>query len=63
MRNVLTVAIEAIVIGIMNVVIIKLLSNIKSLKTWLVYLLSGAGIHILFEVLGGNEYWCRTTYT
>lgn len=64
MRDVVTVTIEAIVIGLMNVILIKLLSNLKSFesKSWMVYMLSGAAIHVLFEIFGGNEYWCRTTY-
>jgi hypothetical protein len=31
-------------------------------KTSTLYFISGALIHLLFEVFGGNEWWCLATY-
>lgn len=67
MRSVVTVMLEAIVIGIMNTLIIIALEKIImkteiKTKTSTLYFISGALIHLLFEVFGGNEWWCRTTY-
>lgn len=63
MRPVVTVILEAIVIGIMNALIIIALEKMKTkLRTWMLYFVSGALIHLLFEVFGGNEWWCLTTY-
>ena len=67
MRSVVTVMLEAIVIGIMNTLIIVALEKIImkteiKIKTSTLYFISGALIHLLFEVFGGNEWWCLTTY-
>ena len=67
MRSVVTVMLEAIVIGIMNTLIIIALEKIImkteiKTKTSTLYFISGALIHLLFEVFGGNEWWCLTTY-
>jgi hypothetical protein len=55
--------IEAVVIGIMNLVLFELLkhSNIK-ISHNLMLVLCGALIHIIFEYTGGNKWWCTTTY-
>ena len=67
MRSVVTVMLEAIVIGIMNTLIIIALEKIImkteiKTKTSTLYFISGALIHLLFEVFGCNEWWCLTTY-
>lgn len=67
MRSVVTVMLEAIVIGIMNTLIIIALEKIImkteiQTKTSTLYFISGALIHLLFEVFGGNEWWCLATY-
>ena len=67
MRSVVTVMLEAIVIGIMNTLIIIALEKIImkteiKTKTSTLYFISGAMIHLLFEVFGGNEWWCLATY-
>lgn len=67
MRSVVTVMLEAIVIGIMNTLIIIALEKIImkteiKTKTSTLYFISGALIHLLFEVFGGNEWWCLATY-
>lgn len=54
---------EAIIIGIMNAVLIYILSKLKmKMKMPIVYLLAGALIHIIFEYTGGNKWWCTQTY-
>ena len=67
MRSIVTVMLEAIVIGIMNTLIIIALEKIImkteiKTKTSTLYFISGALIHLLFEVFGGNEWWCLATY-
>lgn len=72
-RSVGLVAVEAIVIGILNVIfisILKSLSLLKSLKThmnedishYIEYMLAGILIHVGFEYTGGNQKWCIETY-
>jgi hypothetical protein len=63
MRNISTVFIEALVIGIMNATLfwsLKQLGLNVSHKTLMV--ITGALIHLIFEYAGGNEWWCRQTY-
>jgi hypothetical protein len=63
MRSVSTVAIEAIVIGVMNLILIRTLVALKSgLPHGLEYVIVGAFIHILFEYTGANQFWCKSTY-
>lgn len=63
MRPVRDVLLEATIIGILNIVIYYLLRRIsKKSKTTLLLFVSGFMIHILFEYLGGNEWWCRKSY-
>lgn len=60
-RPISDVMMEAIIIGIMNVVLILGLSKINK-NSYLVFFLAGALIHILFEYTGGNKWWCEKTY-
>ncbi len=53
---------EALVIGIMNVLIFMLLNRLFKLSTPVKLLIGGALIHIAFEYSGGNEWWCKSTY-
>ena len=62
-RPVNTVLIEAIVIGAMNVSIIYGIKRLNTnIENYLLYLIAGALIHILFEYSGGNRWWCTQTY-
>ncbi len=62
-RPVRDVLFEATIIGILNIAIYYLLRRIsKKSTTTLLLFVSGFMIHILFEYLGGNEWWCRQTY-
>lgn len=62
-RPVNTVLIEAIVIGVMNVSIIYGIKRLNTnIENYLLYLIAGALIHILFEYTGGNRWWCTQTY-
>jgi hypothetical protein len=57
------VLIEAIVIGVMNVSIIYGIKRLNTnIENYLLYLIAGALIHILFEYTGGNKWWCTQTY-
>ena len=58
-RPITTVLIEALIIGVMNVVIIL---SLDKLKVPMVPLIAGALIHIIFEYTGGNKWWCTQTY-
>jgi hypothetical protein len=61
-RPVVNVAIESIVIGMMNVGIFYSLKYFKKLDlVWLLFI-TGAMIHIIFEYTGGNKWWCTQTY-
>ena len=61
MRSLQTVMFEAIVIGLMNILFFWALSPFT--RNHLIKLvLSGALIHIIFEVLGLNEWWCKMMY-
>ena len=62
-RPVNTVLIESIVIGVMNVSIIYGIKRLNTnIENYLLYLIAGALIHILFEYTGGNKWWCTQTY-
>ena len=62
-RPVNTVLIEAIVIGVMNVSIIYGIKQLNTnIENYLLYLIAGALIHIIFEYTGGNKWWCTQTY-
>jgi hypothetical protein len=61
-RPVVNVAIESIIIGMMNVGIFYSLKYFKKLDlVWLLFI-TGAMIHIIFEYTGGNKWWCTQTY-
>jgi len=63
-RPVQTVMIEALVIGIMNAALFYLLKILKIVvPTHILLMICGALIHIIFEYAGGNEWWCKRTYT
>lgn len=53
---------EALVIGVMNLLIFMLLNRLFKLSTPVKLFIGGALIHIAFEYSGGNEWWCRSTY-
>lgn len=62
-RPVKDVLFEATIIGILNIAIYYLLRRIsKKSTTTLLLFISGFMIHLLFEYLGANEWWCRQTY-
>jgi hypothetical protein len=62
-RPINTVLIEAIVIGVMNVSIIYGIKRLNTnIENYLLYLIAGALIHIIFEYTGGNKWWCTQTY-
>jgi hypothetical protein len=62
-RPVQTVAIESVIIGLMNAALIYIVSNAKfQISTPMIHMIAGALIHILFEYSGANAWWCRTTY-
>jgi hypothetical protein len=60
-REVSSVLIEGIVIGIMTVVLFLVLSLSKMNHLFLLFV-TGFLIHILFEYTGKNEWWCKKTY-
>ena len=64
MRSFADVLIEAAVIGAMNCILIMLFNNHlnKKIDKRYVYFIVGAMIHLVFEYLGLNEWWCLSTY-
>lgn len=62
-RPITTVALEAIIIGIMNAGLFHILKMFKLiLPIHILLLICGALIHIIFEYTGGNAWWCKQTY-
>jgi len=61
MRSLQTVMFEAIVIGIMNLMFFYSLS-IFIKNPMIALFIAGALIHLVFEYLGLNEWWCKSTY-
>ena len=53
---------EALVIGVMNLLIFMLLNRLFKLSTPVKLFIGGALIHIACEYSGGNEWWCKSTY-
>ena len=63
MRDPITIATECFVIGFMNVALFYVLRDrITQLSNLAIIFICGVLIHLLFEVFGGNEWWCRSTY-
>lgn len=58
-RPITTVLTEALVIGVMNIILIM---GLDKLKVPMVPLIAGALIHVIFEYTGGNKWWCTQTY-
>jgi hypothetical protein len=58
----LTILLEAFVIGLMNVFVIAGLEKLRW-RRWIMYFVSGALIHLFFEIIGGNKWWCVSTYS
>ena len=58
-RHITMVLLEALIIGVMNIVLIM---GLDKLKVPMVPLIAGALIHIIFEYTGGNKWWCTQTY-
>ncbi len=62
-RPAINVAIEALVIGVMNATLIYGINKFDpTLESPILHLIAGALIHIIFEYTGGNKWWCKTTY-
>jgi len=62
-RPIQTVALESLIIGIMNAVLILGVSRLNlKVDTPVLHLIAGALIHIIFEYTGGNKWWCTQTY-
>jgi hypothetical protein len=62
-RPIQIVILEALIIGIMNAVLILLVSKLNlKVDTPILYLIAGALIHLIFEYTGGNKWWCTQTY-
>lgn len=61
-RPVQFVLTEAIIIGVMNLILFMILTRLFKLSTSLRLIIGGALIHIAFEYSGGNEWWCKSTY-
>lgn len=65
MRPFTDVLIEAGVIGLMNMFIVWVFTRVPSVRkiplAWKLFI-AGALIHLLFEVVGANEWWCKKTY-
>ena len=62
-RPAINVAIEALVIGVMNATLIYGINKVDpTLESPILHFISGALIHIIFEYTGGNKWWCKTTY-
>lgn len=68
MRNVLQVILEAIIIGLITIVIAVVLKTgyykltNKLMNKYILIFLSGMIIHLFFEYTGLNESWCTKTY-
>ena len=62
LRPLKNVLLEAIIIGVMNLIIFILLNSLFKISTPVKLFVGGALIHIAFEYSGGNEWWCKSTY-
>lgn len=62
LRPLKNILLEAIIIGVMNLIIFILLSRLSKISTPVKLFIGGALIHVAFEYSGGNEWWCKSTY-
>ena len=58
-RPITIVLIEALIIGVMNIILVM---GLDKINVPMVPLIAGALIHIIFEYTGGNKWWCTQTY-
>mgnify|MGYP007072041896 FL=1 len=61
MRNVFTVAFEALVVGLVLLVLL-MLTKMLPIPAEAAVVLAGALTHVVFEYLGLNRWWCLVTY-
>jgi hypothetical protein len=62
-RQLTTVLFEAIIIGIMNALLFLVLKQLSvNTNPMLLLVVCGALIHLIFEYMGANEWWCKQTY-
>ena len=61
MRNVFTVGFEALVVGLVLLLLLAFTARLPVHPTVAV-VLAGALTHIAFEYLGLNHWWCLVTY-
>lgn len=61
-RKFSTVLLEAVVIGVLVIVVYFLTSLLGIQNIYIKLFLVGALSHILFEYTGMNEKWCKDTY-
>lgn len=63
MRSSTAVFMEAVVVGVLTSALYHSLVYLDTGLTtpWLLFI-TGALIHIIFELAGLNEWWCRQTY-
>ena len=61
MRNVFTVAFEALVVGLVLLVLL-MLTKMLPIPAAAAVVLAGALTHVVFEYLGLNRWWWLVTY-
>ena len=61
MRNVFTVGFEALVVGLLLLLLLAFTSRLPVCPAVAV-VLAGALTHVAFEYLGLNRWWCMVTY-
>ena len=62
-RPINIVLVESIVIGAMNMSLFWILSSqFKRMPAIQILFLCGALIHLIFEYIGANKWWCTQTY-
>lgn len=61
MRNVFTVGFEALVVGLVLLLLLAFTSRLQ-VHPAVAVVLAGALTHIAFEYLGLNRWWCLVTY-
>lgn len=62
-RPLTTVLFEALVVGISTLIVFLIFKSIGIKRHWVAHVAGGALIHIVYEYLGLNQWWCATTYS
>lgn len=61
-RPLTTVLFEALVVGVSTLIVFLAFQKLGFKRHWATHVAGGALIHLIYEYLGMNQWWCAITY-